>query len=91
MSPHPEDAFWSEYTGYFVLKILHNSLQEDIQDFKVSSNFSLMSVFTVLTKQIRAALQNSICNFAAPVHTFRGVRRKPNMHFLVLPQGHLSG
>lgn len=91
MSPHPEDAFWSEYTGYFVLKISHNSLEEDIQAFKVSSNFNLMFVFTVLTQQIRVALQNSICNFATPVHTFRGVRRKPNMYFLVLPQGRLSG
>lgn len=89
MSPHPEDVFWSEYTDYFVLKILHNSLQEDIQGFKVSSSFNLMFIFSILTKQIRVALQNSICYFAAPVHTFRGIR-KPNIHFLSLHQGHLS-
>lgn len=77
MSPHPEDVFWSEYTDYCALKILHNNLQEDIQGFKVSPNFNLMFILSILTKQIRVALQNSICYFAAPVHTFKEIRKKP--------------
>lgn len=55
MSPHPAGVFWSEYTNYFVLKILHNSLQEDIHSFEVSSNFNLMFVFSILTNQSSSA------------------------------------
>lgn len=51
MSPHPEDVFWSEYTDYYVLRILRNSLQKDTESFIDSSSFILMFLFTVLTNQ----------------------------------------
>lgn len=60
VSPHPEDVFWSEYTDYSVLRILHNSLQEDTDAFKDSPSFSLTFRLSVFTKQITTELQNSL-------------------------------